>query len=260
MNKEPAGRGERHAWLRLLVERVNPGVIAEFGCGTGAVLETLHASFPQSTIIGVDKSEERLREVVHKRLARVIPILSDISQRSFMPGSFDTILFVGSLHEVFSCLGKENVERSLEMGYRVLRSGGVALIQDFLKPGGKKAQLTCRNKGVEERFLRFVREFRGRKVKAERMEGGFLVDIADGVEFISKYRSSTEEDWEEEMAETHFFFTQDEYKGVAEQIGFSVEETRGLTKSPEWWSEVSRDLVFERKSAYRWVHLVLRKS
>jgi hypothetical protein len=79
------------------------------------------------------------------------------------------------------------------------------------------------------------------------------------VEFISKYRSPNEEDWNEEMTETHFFFTEEEYRKAAENAGFTVEGSNRLIHSERWWSATKEDIEFEFEPRYSWIELVLRK-
>lgn len=93
---------EKKTWLKCLSKYVKPGKIVEFGCGSGFVLEVLSMDFADSIIVGVDKSMERLEKVVEKGLKNVILVKADITQNIFPDGTFDTALFVGSLHEVFS--------------------------------------------------------------------------------------------------------------------------------------------------------------
>lgn len=243
-----------------MLEYVKPRKIVEFGCGGGFVLEVLSECFPKSTIIGVDKSIERLDMVYERKLKNVVPMKADFTQKIFPDKTFDTAIFIGSLHEVFSAVGKDKLHDTLAIVRDELKNNGVAIIQDFLKPNKKNVALFFLNEQTREIFSRFVREFTQRKVVFEDIRGGVKLDCADAVEFISKYRSPTEEDWREEMEETHFFFSEQEYKETADIAGFAVEHVVKLSKSTAFWSEVRKDIDFEYPDDYLWIQLVLAKK
>ncbi len=250
---------ERKGWLKLLVGHVRPGRIVEFGCGSGLVLEFLSAHFSRSQIVGVDRDMARLRSVINRHLDNVSLVRADITDDVFPRAVFDTALFVGSLHEVFSQSGGQVVERALRLAHTLLKEEGVLLIQDFLKPTPKLVELVFRNDKTRERFFRFASEFRPRRVSFDQTSAGVRLDIADAVEFISKYRSPTNEDWEEEMEETHFAFAEGDYRDLARRAGFYVHELTVLRKQASWWTPVRQDIDFRFEPKYGWVQVVQRK-
>ena len=252
-------REERRGWVKMMSEHVKPGTIVEYGCGSGLVLEILSARFPASMIVGVDRCRERLAEVVEKNLENVVLVEADISHTIFADGAADSALFVASLHEVYSHLGGQKVDEAFSMAHEVLKEDGILLIQDFLKPFPQPVEIVPRNEQTLQRFLRFSNEFRPREVRYRRERRGLLLDIADAVEFISKYRSPTEEDWNEEMTETHFFFTEEEYVRAAQNAGFTVQASKTLVHSERWWEENREDIEFEFEPRYAWIQLILKK-
>jgi ubiquinone/menaquinone biosynthesis C-methylase UbiE len=255
---------ERHAWLACLTRRVKPAKIIEFGCGSGFVLERLSHIFPSSVIIGVDKLPERLHELNKKKLSNVIPLCADFTKLAFPENTFNTVLFVASLHEVFSYKGIESIRHVITNAHRILQPRGMLIIQDFVKPDAQMVELRFRNEETRMRFRRFRREFKPRKIKSKKTEAGVEIDIADAVEFISKYRSPSEADWKEEMHETHFFFTRTEFIETVEKIGFQVIEAIPLPKRAGWWNDkrtgVAREIEFDFKTEYRWTQLTCRKN
>jgi cyclopropane fatty-acyl-phospholipid synthase-like methyltransferase len=251
---------ERRGWLKHLSQCLKPGKIIEFGCGSGFVLEVLSDDYPNSVIFGVDKSMERLRELSEKEIKNVIPVKADITQNVFPNRTFDTTIFVGTLHEIFSYMGKEKVGVALTMAHGILNDAGVLIIQDFLKPAPRSVSLAFKNEETHEIFCRFVSEFQPRRITFERKECGVMLDIADAVEFISKYRSPSEEDWNEEMRETHFFFTEEEYKEIAQKTRFTIKDAVYLTRSDKRWDGVRKDMVFEFEPEYHWIQLVVERS
>ncbi len=250
---------ERVSWLEHLVPHVRPGRIVEFGCGSGFVLEFLSQRFPESAIVGVDRDLGRLRDVLERRLSNVTPVHAEIAGCAFRDAAIDTGLFVGTVHELFSSMGMEGVGPALTMTRGVLRAGGVLLIQDFLKPAPAEVEVRFKTEKTRERFLRFAREFRPRRIAFRETSGRFRLDIADAVEFISKYRSPTKEDWQEEMGETHFALTKADFTRIAESAGFRLEASVFLPKGREWLAKLRKDLDCAFASDYGWIHLAFAK-
>lgn len=250
---------ERREWLEHLLRHVKPDKIVELGCGSGFVLEVLSEHFPASTIIGVDKSIERLDMVYERELKNVVPMKGDFTKKLFPDKTFDTAIFVASLHEVCSAEGREKLEDTLSIVRKELKDDGIVLIQDFVKPCAMPVELYFNNEETQKIFLRFARDFRQRKIVYEEIRRGVKLDIADAVEFISKYRTPSEEDWNEEMGETHFFFTEEEYMRTAREAGFVVHDVKKLSKNEAYWSEVKSDIEFDYPDQYLWIQLVLKK-
>jgi hypothetical protein len=121
-------------------------------------------------------------------------------------------------------------------------------------------ELGFKNERTKERFLRFAREFRPRIVAFEEGGDGVRLDVADAVEFISKYRSRTEQDWQEEMRETHFAFTDQDFTRTAGRAGFEVVASAFLPKPPDWWADVTEDVGLSFIPDYGWIHLVFAKE
>lgn len=253
-------REDRIVWLQHISKFVKPGKIVEFGCGSGFVLELLARDFPNSIIIGVDKFEERLQEVLSKNLKNVVVMNNDITQNIFPNAEFDTGLFVAVLHEIFSYLGQDKVIDALRIAHNVLKNDGVLIIQDFLKPTPKLVELIFKNESVTNRFFRFAKEFKPRKVEYQEIKNGIKLDIADAIEFISKLRSPDEQDWQEEMFETHFCFTENDLYELAKQIGFVVKQLIKLPRGEDWYIKTTQDIELNFLPEYHWVQCVLIKK
>lgn len=251
---------ERLQWLRQMIPHVRPGKIVEYGCGSGFVLEFLASEFPDSQLVGVDKSSERLAAVVAKGLPNVIPFKADISRDIFPADVFSTAVFVGVLHEIFSARGQAGVVEVLRHAGNATADDGVVLIQDFLRPGPGSVEMCLRSEDARARFFRFAAEFRPRRIEFETTSEGVRLDIADAVEFVSKYRSPTEEDWKHEMDETHFFSTEEGFRNLAGACGFEVEVATRLPASEDRLREFSRDIGLDLEDTYSWMQLVLKKN
>lgn len=253
-------REDRIIWLQHINKYIKPGKIVEFGCGSGFVLESLSKDFPDSFIVGIDKDKKRLQEVLSKNLKNVIVVNADITQNIFPNAEFDTALIVAVLHEVSSYLGHDKVLDTLRIAHNILKDAGVLIIQDFLKPMPKPVELIFKNEQTKNRFFRFAKEFKPRKVEFKEIKNGVRLDIADAIEFISKLRSQDEEDWREEMEETHLCFTENDFHSLAKQTGFVVKELIKLPKGENWQTETIQDFGLDFLPEYQWVQCVLTKK
>ncbi len=254
-----AAEAEKKRWLAKMVEYIQPGKMVEFGCGSGFVLQMLTDSFPQSIIVGLDLARERLAKVNQRGLKNVITVCGDATKSIFPDESFDTALFVASLHEIYSYMGKRRVNIALRVAFRILKRGGMLVIEDFLKPVRREVELLLRNRKSRKRFLQFAEQFQPRTVRFKETPGGVELDIADAVEFISKYRSPNWRDWREEMRETHFFFTLKDYREALLQAGFRIEVVKELPRSPRRWAETKEDVGFNYEPEYKWVLVAAKK-
>lgn len=250
---------ERKRWIEEMLDYLRPGKIVEFGCGSGFVLDILSGNFPQSLICGVDRSMDRLGKLNERGLKNALPIWGDVTQSLFPNESFDTALFVGVLHEIYSEKGRRQVSGALKTAQEVLMRGGVLAIQDFLKPNRKKVELILKNHKTRRRFFKFAEEFQPRKIRFSTTATGLRLDIADAVEFISKYRSPNWRDWKEEMRETHFFFTLKDYREALGKAGFSIEVVKRLPRAKTRWRQTREDIGFAHKDEYGWVMIIARK-
>jgi SAM-dependent methyltransferase len=251
---------ERRGWLSRMVPHIRPGKIVEYGCGSGFVLEFVASKFPDSLIVGIDRSAERLAEVVAGGLPNVLPVRTDITSDIFPAGTFSTALFVAVLHEVFSVFGQGGVLDVLKQVGCALDGDGVVIIQDFLRPPPRAVEVSFESDDAQARFFRFAAEFRQRKVVFERTGAGVRLDIADAVEFVSKYDSQTEEDWEHEMDETHFVCTEEGFRELAGATGFEVDAVTRLPTSEKRLREVGRLIGLDLLGDYGWIQIVLKKA
>ncbi len=257
LRRQIAGRKEAR---NFLIRFVKAGRILELGCGSGFIVEGLAKSRPESIIIGVDWSLDALNELADKNYKNVVPIKSDMAERIFPNQIFDTVIFVASLHEVYSATGAATIHSTLRTARNYLKDNGRMIIQDFLRPSHQRVDLIFKNKKTVNKFHRFVREFRPRKISYVKHDRSIKLDIADALEFMSKYRSPDEEDWQGEMNETHFFFTESDYRSLARKTGFKIMHLTGVLESESWLEEIKRDMDFNFEISYRWLQMVLKKD
>lgn len=255
-NKKNESRGER---LLSLLKHTLPGKIIEFGCGDGDVLQILSKNFQESLIVGIDINRERIDKVNKRNLKNVIVFQSDTGSDIFPENSFNTAIFIGVLHEIFSYQGKEQVNNAIKNAHKVLKKNGRLLISDFLKPESKQVDLIFKNNKTYNKFSRFANEYKVRKITYEKIGNKIILDTVDAVEFLSKYFSPTEKDWKEEMGEAHFSLTMDDYSNELEKEGFEIVWTKELPWYEQKLREIRKDFIFHNESELKSILIVAEK-
>jgi ubiquinone/menaquinone biosynthesis C-methylase UbiE len=139
---------QRKVWLESMTKFVRPGRIVELGCGSGFVLEELVEDFAESIIIGVDINRKELEAVTERKFANVIPVLADMTKETFADNTFDTVIIVGCLHEVYSESGKGEVAETFRLAGRALKDKGVMIVQDFLKPSSRPVEIRLKDETI----------------------------------------------------------------------------------------------------------------
>jgi SAM-dependent methyltransferase len=248
---------ERRVWLRRMLPHVRAGTVAELGCGSGFVLEFLAGEFDKSVFVGIDENPDRLECLAQKMLPNVIGINADITGPVFPRRSLDTAIFVASLHEVYSNQGGGKVVDALSVAGDALKASGVVIVQDFLKPPPRAVEIQIKNDEALQKFLRFAGEFRPRRVQYRRSGHTVTCDVADAVEFISKYRSPTEDDWQHEMGETHYFFTEHDFGRAAESAGLRIISSERLVPGRAGLERAKQDIGFTFDADYGWIQVVM---
>lgn len=197
---------------------VKPNMIIEYGCGNGVILNLLHETFLDSTIVGVDVSENLLNKVMQRNMDRVIPIKSNIVDNVFVNDMYDTVIFHKSLHEVETFEGRDGTIKALKNAYKVLKQEGVLIIRENLRPSSEKVKLLLKSKFAITQFNKFIKDFKPTKVELYSNYGNvYEVNERVAMEFITKY---DERDWITEMKEPHFFFSKGEWIKTLNEIGF----------------------------------------
>jgi len=258
-NKKNEKNESREERLLLLLKHSLQGKIIEFGCGDGNILQILSKNFPESLIVGIDINRERIDKVNKRNLKNVITFLSDVGSDIFPENSFNTAIFIGVLHEIFSYQGKEQVNNAIKNAYNVLKKNGRLLIGEFLKPESKQVDLIFKNTKAYSKFSRFANEYKVRKIVYKKLKNKIILDIVDAVEFLSKYFSPTEEDWKEEMKEAHFSLTMDDFRNKLEKVGFKIIWIKELPWYEWKLREIRKDFIFHNESGLKSILIVAEK-
>ena len=205
-----------------LLRFVRAGVIAELGCGSGAMLELLRQKFPNSHVMGADLSEEMVRRC-RERFPGMEIRRHDITVRLFDEKTVDTVILCSVLHEVYSYndYDLDPVRQVLRFSAEALHPGGRLIVRDGLKPSREdNVYMTFLNPSVKEKFLRFTREFGPGPVTWNWLGERAHLTRRDAMEFLSKYIYDA--NWKYEVMEVFGVFPLEGWVGAVERTGLRV--------------------------------------
>jgi len=205
-----------------LLRFVRAGVIAELGCGSGAMLELLRQKFPNSHVMGADLSEEMVRRC-RERFPGMEIRRHDITVRLFDEKTVDTVILCSVLHEVYSYNDYDlsAVMQVLRFSAEALQPGGRLILRDGLKPSREDSvYMTFLDPGVKEKFARFAREFGPGPIAWKEVEGKVRVTRRDAMEFLSKYIYDA--NWKYEVAEVFGVLTLQGWVDAVERFGLRM--------------------------------------
>lgn len=126
---------------RFLADRDPAEVrLLDIGCGTGRTLKQLAVAHPAVRYFGVDLSPYYIREA--RRLLADVPEVSlfcDNAERlPFIAEYFDVVTSVYLFHE----LPRNARRRVVDQAWRVLRPGGLLVVEDSIQPADSSVLLT----------------------------------------------------------------------------------------------------------------------
>lgn len=238
---------------------IRPGRIVDEGCADGRLLERIATDFPDSDLIGIEITGEFIARALERQRAGAFGgsfvhfHQRNITQPLFQPDSIDTTICNSTLHELWSYNdGAATMRAYLAEKFRQSRPGGRLLIRDVVGPEEKArpvflwlndadgsnadphatfatpAALAAHLErlSTHARFLRFARDFHHPIDAGTPIDGpggkGFLLPLADAVEFITKKDYTA--NWASEMHERFAFWDFGEWKAALTVAGFRVLE------------------------------------
>ena len=135
---ELLAKTHRDERLSAIMTYVNPDVsaILDLGCGIGALTTRLAERFPSTLIVGVDRSKYLLSRLPRKM--NIVTMLGDIPAIPMKNHSFDLVVAVQVLHEIFHFKGTKALIRTFQNVFHLLRkdvnlSSWTILIQVILQ-------------------------------------------------------------------------------------------------------------------------------
>jgi SAM-dependent methyltransferase len=201
--------------------------ILDLGCGIGALASRLAKRFPSTMIVGVDRSKYLLSKL--RREGNVMTILGDIPALPLKNRSFDLVVAVQVLHEIFHFKGVKALVNTFHSVAHLLRNDGELIILDHSNPGDTQISFRL-SEELQKKLREFQSKFKPRKITyCDLGNGRIRTSMRDFYDFVTKIWALNSGLEEEEMSETHTPFTAQELENLIQETGFEVTHTISLT-------------------------------
>ncbi len=265
---------EDNAWRKVndFADFVKPGRILDVGCATGQTLKLLseHPALFESDFYGVEAARPLFQIAEQRKNSgdfgnqNVYFYQRNIMRNTpFGDNTLDTIITMALTHEIYSYLGKDELERFVRRMYDMLAPGGVYINYDVVGPvskddivhvrftssdgknpdsvendlDGKAFHDWLESLSTEARFLRFASDFRADEddrityhkqvIDDERY---YVMRRADLCDFLAK--KDYIDSWSSEMHEVFCFFEHDDWRRLLEKVGFTVDTGSRSIQNP----------------------------
>lgn len=249
----------RKAWFTKAHLILEPGdVVADMGCGSGAITYAMAALNPQQNFIGVTPRPDILEHAQNKyRLPNLEYRLGDVRDTLFAPDSLDAIINSFMLHEVYSAAGCNDwaVIETLEAQMSQLKKGGHLFLRDHVMPDAEFVLMEMpdtpsRGESIMEMseadlLIHYSEEARTRH--SSNYRGFYLEELPARFprtrlfrvpakwahEFI--LRKDDRDIWEQELYKEYTFFTEREFRWTMRGMGARV-----IYSAPHWDEQIVR--------------------
>ncbi len=263
--KELQNQGKKEAILSIskTIRQVSqilgrPLRLLELGCGEGQIIGALvegHAQLCSAAdCIGVDYLPASLQAA-----RRAYPAMTfqegDFTSAEFIEklGSFDIVMLVNALHEVFSsgystALGEVDIpvarQRAAQAfslaASRVIPGGYLALFDGLEPPGDPRRKVRLRFLSAQsfKHFQTFVQEYHPFRIAFQRVGSPYSIEMTqrDFTRYITKSIFLGKQLWQKERLESYQYYTKEEFQDIFDRCGFGIETLRTLTVDEEKWA------------------------
>ncbi len=215
----------RRARLEAVAQLVKPGAstILDLGSGIGAVVPFLAQRVPNAEIVAVDQSAYLISKQKNQRVTtRSTLVLSHIPELPFRPESFDVVVAIQFLHEIFCFLGPDALSSTFERIFSLLSDNGSIVVLDHQNPGSAQIKVKLPEK-LQPKLQYFAEHFQPRTITFEELSGGWQgMSMRDFYDFITKIFALGTPLEDEEMNEEHTPFLRTEFVQLLEKTGFRI--------------------------------------
>jgi SAM-dependent methyltransferase len=235
-----------------------PVRMLELGCGEAQILGALaeaHTQIPGiDQSVGVDYLHSSI-ETCQRNYPRLRFIEGDFTDPDLLASlsSFEILLLVNALHEVFSFtfsealgevdipLAKHRVQQALTGAVQLLVPGGYVLLFDGLEtPGDISEPLRVRflHPQAREHFETFAREYRPLRIHYQPTSDPMCVELSrrDFTRYITKSIFLGKKLWQSERFESYQYYNEQEFRSAFAQAGLTIRELRTLTVNDNKWN------------------------
>ena len=142
---------------------------------------------------------------------RRILVHAHIPELPFRAGTFDVIVAIQFLHEIFCFLGSDALTTALEGIYSLLGERGSLVVLDHQNPGSTPIKMRLPKK-LQLKLLYFTEHFQPRPITYEELDDEWIrMSMRDFYDFITKIFALGTPLEEEEMNEEHTPFLRTEF-------------------------------------------------
>jgi len=225
-------REDRRDRFQAVMDLIKPDVssILDLGCGIGSLASLLADRFPLAWIVGLDGSRYLLEELKSNRMKpNILVVQADAPIFPLKPESFDLVVAVQVLHEIFHFKGEQELLATINGVYGMLQEGGVFIVLDHRHPG--EAPISVRlSKVLLQKLHYFKLKFKPRKISCEILDDEWVrMSMRDFYDFVTKIWAIGTSLEEEEMNETHTPFTEHEFAHLCQKDGFKIKHIMSIT-------------------------------
>jgi ubiquinone/menaquinone biosynthesis C-methylase UbiE len=223
---------DRRDRFQAIMDLIKPNVssILDLGCGIGSLASRLAERFPSASIVGLDGSKYLLEELKGKRMKpKILVVQADAPIFPLKPESFDLVVAVQVLHEIFHFKGEQELLATINCVYDLLQEGGVFIVLDHRNPGENPISVHL-SKELLEKLHYFKLRFKPRKISCEILDEEWVrISMRDFYDFVTKIWAMDTSLEEEEMRETHTPFTEHQFAHLCQKAGFKINHIVSIT-------------------------------
>ncbi|MFX0115081.1 MAG: class I SAM-dependent methyltransferase [Candidatus Hodarchaeota archaeon] len=245
MMAELMGYESRKQFLQKVVKLIpkEASTVLDIGCGVGLVGSLIVEQIPKASIVGMDMSWHMLtHQVSSPNMTSSSLVQARAPKLPFKKNSFDAVVAVQFLSEVFCFSGTEGFLDTIKQVKRVLKEGGVLVVLDHQNPGEGSIELKLPQDMIEKLRL-FQTLFQVRNIAFEALPNSWTrITLRDLYDFLTKVWSFGTALEEEEMQESHTPFTGEEFSNLLIQNGFSVNCVDGVVEFENYLGRYNIDI------------------
>lgn len=248
--------------FRAVMSLIKPNVssILDLGCGIGSLTSLLAEKFPSASIVCIDKSKYFLKELKNKMIKpNILIVHGEAPIFPLKPESFDLVVAVHVLHEIFHFKGKDELVATIDCVHNLLRKNGHFIVLDHRNPGNVVISVRlC--KELLEKLHFFKLRFKPRKITYEVLDKEWVrMSMRDFYDFVTKIWAIDTNLEEEEMNETHSSFTEHEFAHLGKKVGFQIGHMTSLTPIDSYLKHYKIDVKTNLRFPERYFIIDARK-
>jgi ubiquinone/menaquinone biosynthesis C-methylase UbiE len=223
--------GDRTDTFQAVMSLIRPDVssILDIGCGIGSLSSLLADRFPSATTVGLDRSRYLLKELRRRGMKpNTLLIQADAPILPLRSESFDLVVAVQVLHEVFHFKGEKELLATINGAYGLLREGGELIVVDHRNPGETPISVRL-SEDLLKKLRHFELRFKPRKISFEMLDDRWVrISMRDFYDFVTKIWAINTSLEKVEMNETHTPFTEQQFGHLCQEAGFKIAHTASL--------------------------------